>query len=244
MRSPVLSIAILPFLLASAPVSQAAEQVVLESNTASYAPGATLDAASLIVLAEGQFVVLATEAGSLVRVEGPHNGPAAGPPPADNAVRDALGQLLGRNAPELAGLAGVRGGAAGSSAPDTRPDPWLIHAERTGDQCLLREGALAFWREAGGTDPMSEVTPLAGAAPLRLEWGGSQRAAWPGERLPADGEIYLVRPSGALLSTAIRFHVLAPELASRGLATVVWLAAKGCVDQARFVLQRSRDASG
>jgi hypothetical protein len=240
MRSTVISAAMLPFLLFAAPL-RAADQVVLESNTATYAPGATLDAASPIVLTEGQFVVLATEAGSLVRVEGPHNGPAAGPPPADNAVRDALGQLLGRNAPELAGLAGVRGGAAGDSEVDTRPDPWLIHAERTGDQCLLRDGALSFWREAGGTEAVSEVTPLGGTAPLRLEWGGAQRAAWPAARLPGEGEIYLVRPSGAALSTAIRFHVLAPELASRGLATVVWLAAKGCVEQARFVLRRSRE---
>ena len=56
-------------------IAQAAEQVVLESNSAHYKSGETLDSATVISLAAKEFVLLALEDGTLLRVAGPSLAP-------------------------------------------------------------------------------------------------------------------------------------------------------------------------
>jgi hypothetical protein len=226
------------YALAAAPAG-AAEHVVLESNAADYEAGRTLDAATPISLADGEFLVLATEDGRLLRVVGPHSGPPAGDPPSESSVRRALAQLLGARPAEPAALAGVRAGPAEQdSVPDTRSDPWALHAARSGDQCVLRGEPVRLWRDEVGEGAIAEITDLTSRKSAQVRWTADRReAAWPFEAPPADEWIYLVRSASDLRSVAIRVHALAPEVANKGLATAVWLASRGCVDQARLVLQ-------
>jgi hypothetical protein len=224
-------------LCAIAGTAQAAEIVVLESNAVRYAAGQTLDAAMPITLTEGEFVAVVTEDARLIRIEGPHNGPASGQAPDEGAVRRALAQLIVAERPEVGGVGGVRGGDDPQAA-DTRPEAWLIHAQRSGDQCVLGGQDVRLWRETSTGATVADLNASLEDATAEVRWSaGEQRAAWPNAVPIADETIYLLRPQGAVRSLPIRLHVLAPGLAGNGLAAAAWLAARGCTDQARLLLR-------
>jgi hypothetical protein len=224
-------------------VTEAAEQVVLDSNSAKYQAGKTLDSATVISLAGMEFVTLAMEDGTLRRIDGPFMGVAAdanGSPPRESNVRRAIAALFGAGPAERGNLGGVRGAPDDrAAAPDTRPNAWLIQAEQTGDQCVVRDAPVRLWREQASAQAKAEVTDVVSRRAATAEWPAEQPSAdWPLESPPVDGRIYLVRPSNSLRSVAIRVHALAPDLLDKGLGTVAWLAARGCVAQARLLLQR------
>lgn len=227
-------------LLVGAPFvgADAAEIVVLESTSARYVAGQMLDAAAPIALAAGETVTIATEDARLIRIEGPHNGPAAGPMPDPSAVRRALTQLIVEERPTVGGVGGVRGGEAEAQGADTRPDPWLLHAQRGGDQCVLGGQSVGVWRENAGEALVAEVGASLAESSGQIRWdAGQQRAAWPAQAALVDEAVYLLRPTTSLLSVSIRLHVLAPTLAEPGLAAAAWLAAKRCTDQAQVLMR-------
>ena len=180
-------------------LADAAEIVVLESNSARYAAGQTLDAALPITLPAGEFVAIVTEDARLIRIEGPHNGPAAGQTPDEGAVRRALAQLIVDQRPEVGGVGGVRGDGDEAQAPDTRPEPWLVHAQRSGDQCVLRGQGVQLWRESSTDAAVAELTASLEEATGEVRWNtGEQRASWPTEVPIRDETIYLLRLQGSL----------------------------------------------
>jgi hypothetical protein len=218
----------------------AAENVVLESNAVRYAAGSSVDAALPIVLERGEFVLLTTEDARFLRVEGPHNGPAEGPAPEESALRRALELLVAGERTQVGSVGGVRAAdlPSASTTADGRPDPWLLHAERNGDQCVLRGTEPTLWRERAGDAESWEIAAAGAAQPATLRFAaGEQRAPWPAGLVPQEAEIYLVRPTAAQRSVAIRLHLLDPRLADNALAAAAWLAAKGCRAQARLLLR-------
>lgn len=236
--------------LLSAGALRAAEQVVLESNNARYPAGLTLDSTAEIALAADEVVVFATEDGRLLRIAGPYSGRAGGTSDDDvpedvSSLRRILAQLFGLQPEEAEALAGVRG-PAGTDADgaDTRTDPWLLHAERTGDQCIVRERPVRFWREAGAASASAEVLEVGGERAAVLRWPAQAAVAEWASAAPADGEVYLVRPEGELRSVAIRLHALPAALELEGLGTVAWLASHGCIDQARLLLRNVEPSDG
>ncbi|HEX7082291.1 MAG TPA: hypothetical protein VF329_14885 [Gammaproteobacteria bacterium] len=225
------------------PSSQAAESVVLESNTSRFTVGQTLDTEAPLTLGRDETVVLAAEDGRTLVVEGPHDGPATGRPAPESRLRRLLGQLFGMERPEVEGLGGVRGGEDETSQPaDTRPDPWLIHAELASEQCVLAGRPVGLWREHLDRGGRSTLLDVASGESAELDWSDRQQADWPLGTLPGDNRIYLVRFGDELRSTAIRVHTLPPGLADKGLTTVAWLATRGCMAQARILLRSLPDS--
>jgi hypothetical protein len=216
----------------------AAENVVLESNAVRYAAGALLDAALPIVLERGEFVLLTTEDARFLRIEGPYNGPAEGAAPDESALRRALALLVAQERTQVGNVGGVRGGGEDEAAEDSRTEPWLVHAERSGDQCVLRGADVKWWRERADGSAQWEIATAGSERTAALTFAtGERRAAWPAALAPQDNEIYLVRPAAAQRSVAIRLHVLEPSVAANNLAAAAWLAAKGCTAQARLLLR-------
>ena len=223
-------------------VAEAAEIVVIESTSQRYVAGQLLDAAAPLVVAAGESVTVATENARLIKIDGPHNGPAAGPAPDASGVRRALAQLIVEERPAVGGVGGVRGDSEQDQTPDTRPDPWFVHAERSGDQCVVRDASVGVWRENAGQAAVVEVGVSLSERTAPIRWdSASQRAAWPAEMAPTDDTVYLLRSAESLRSVPIRLHVLDPALAGSagGLASAAWFAAKGCIDQARVLLRAS-----
>jgi len=220
----------------------AAEIVVIESTSQRYMAGQLLDAAVSLMIAAGESVTVATENARLIKIDGPHDGPAAGPAPDPSGVRRALAQLIIEERPAVGGVGGVRGDADVEQAPDTRSDPWLVHAERSGDQCVVRDAGVGVWREDASQAAVVDVGVSLSERTAQIRWdAGQQRATWPAATTPSDDTVYLLRSAESLRSVPIRLHVLDPALAgsSGGLASAAWLAAKGCIDQARVLLRAS-----
>jgi hypothetical protein len=225
---------------ASLGAAGAAEIAVIESTSARYVVGQMLDATAPIVLAAGEALTVVHEDARLIRIEGPHNGPAAGPAPDPSAFRRALTQLIVEEQPAVGGVGGVRAGDGEAQAVDTRTDPWLVHAQLSGDQCVLGGEAPGVWRESASDALVAELGVSLAESSAQVHWNaGEQRAAWPAQAALADDTVYLLRPTTSLLSVPIRLHLLAPTLAGRSLAAAAWLAAKGCTDQARLLLRES-----
>jgi hypothetical protein len=239
MKSTIVLGAIL-FVGAPFGVAEAAEIVVIESSAARYPAGQILDAAAPIALAAGESLTVVTEDARLIKIDGPHNGPATGPAPDPSAVRRALAQLIVEEPPAVGGVGGVRAGEGEEQAADTRPDPWLLHAGRSGDQCVLCGESVGVWRDSADDAVTAELGFLLAESSVEIRWdAGQQRAAWPAQVELRDGAVYLLRAKASLLSVPIQLHVLAPALAGRGLPAAAWLAAKGCTAQARLMLRES-----
>ena len=226
----------------------AAEHVVLESNSPAYTPGQTFDSSSPVMLAERQFIVIATDDGRLIRVEGPHAGPAEGAAPPENTVRELLGRLLGGSRNELGGLAGVRGGedisAATTPTATLRSPTWSIDATQTGEQCYLSGRPLELWRDPATTAARAEITDVASGNTASVAWERSAALTpWPTAIAPADAGIYLIRADDSIRSVAVRLHALQPSAVERDLVAVAWLAAKACLAQARGLMSRSRPSA-
>lgn len=217
----------------------AVEIAVIESTSPRYAAGQMLDATVSITLVTGESVTVVTEDARLIKIEGPHDGPASGPPPDPSAVRRALAQLIVEERPAVGGVGGVRGEGQEEQAADTRPDPWFVHAQRSGDQCVLRGSSVGVWRENPASDAaVVEVGVSLADSSARIRWdAGQQRSTLPAEMALIDDTIYLLRPTDSLRSVPIRLHLLEPALSGGGQATAAWLAAKGCIDQARLLLR-------
>jgi hypothetical protein len=217
--------------------ASAAEMVVVESQAAAYRVGQVLDAAVEIILSADERLAVATENGEFLSLEGPHRGPAAGAPAETSGTWRALARLIGIEAPEVGGLAGVRGVEAENAAADTRPSAWLIHAEQGGDQCVVRDRVVELWREAPLASAALELVDIAAERSVQMRWeAAEQRAEWPLASPPTHGGIYLLRPADGLRSLSIRIHTLPPSSSNTALAAVAWLAARGCIGQARKVL--------
>jgi hypothetical protein len=217
--------------------AEGADLVVLESTAPAYSAGQTMDAASAIRLTAGEVLVVVMEDGRLLRVDGPHDGPAAGTPAEENNVRKALEQLVSDNRPRVGGVGAVRGDESDDEAADSRPEPWLIHSERNGDQCALRGKPVVLWREQSADAGAAQITDAATNASTELRWqAAAARAAWPADFPPLDERVYLVR-FGSARSVAIRVNFLEAGVAANELAAAAWLAAKGCTAQARLVLR-------
>ncbi|MBN1239807.1 MAG: hypothetical protein JXB36_14990 [Gammaproteobacteria bacterium] len=226
--------------------AQAAEHIVVESSSAAYRIGQSLEGSNVITLRERESLVLVSEEGVTLRVTGPFTGPAAAAAervgPRQSSLRRALAQLLGSEPGEPGGLAGVRGGLDDTDIEDTRPTPWLIHSAIAGEQCVLRGREVRLWRERSHEEARADIAETHGGRSAEVRWAGDQtRAVWPFDSPPIDGGIYLIRPADGVRSVAIRLHALAPALGDGGLASVAWLAARGCTRQARIVL---REAGG
>jgi hypothetical protein len=225
-------------ILAGMSSAESAEIVVLESSSPRYMAGQSVEATDPVTLAAGETLTVATEDGRLVRIVGPHAGPAVGSAPDESAARRALALLIAADRPEVGGIGGVRGDASTDLPTDTRPGIWFVHAERGGDQCALRDQGAQLWREAALAPAVVEIRVSLGETTARARWNtGEQSTAWPSGVAIADGTIYLLRVNDAVRSVPLRLHLLPPGLGSPGLATAAWLAARGCTDQARLALR-------
>ncbi|HEX5047799.1 MAG TPA: hypothetical protein VFX89_11815 [Gammaproteobacteria bacterium] len=216
---------------------EAADVVVLESTVARLPPGNIMGDSARIELAAGEALVVVTEDGRIVRLEGPYAGPAAGAAPDASAVRKAIERLVTADEPRVGGVGAVRG-IDWSDAADTRPQPWFIHAEIDGQQCALRGRPLELWREEASRSVSAEVAAAGGGAAETVRWDeGSHRTAWPERLEPSDGGVYLIRFEAVERSTAIRLLWLPATVADSSLAATAWLAASDCTAQARLLLR-------
>jgi len=241
-------VCVVPLGVCLSSLALAADLVVIESTSPDYLAGEILGAEINIVLTQDAEIMLIAEDGTIVLLSGPYVGPPTGDETEGvSGALDALGQLVGHAEADAGDIGGVRGDATAENflaqeVDDHRTSPWLLHAAITGAQCVRAEAEEnGYWREQSSSDERLEVKRVASGETVSIAWkAGDNTVAWP-DALPllAD-EMYLLRLGDQLRSTNLLVREVPAAVDDAGVATVAFLAAKGCISQARMELDRLR----
>lgn len=241
-------VCVVPLAVCLPSLALAAELVVIESTSPDYSAGEILDAEINIVLDQDAEIMLIAEDGTIVLLSGPYVGPPTGDETENvSGALDALGRLVGHAEADAGDIGGVRGDAIGENflaqeVDDHRTSPWLLHTAITGPQCVRADvEELGYWREQSDFDERLEVKRVTSGETRSIVWkSGDNTVPWP-DTLPllAD-EMYLLRLGDQLRSTNLLVREVPAAVRDNGVATVAFLAAKGCLSQARMEFERLR----
>ncbi len=222
--------------------AQADVVMVVQSNTPDYQPGAILSSDSVIELADGDELMLATDSGEIT-LSGPYSGPPEASDSADeDSVFKALGDLLGKSSPDTSDLGAVRG--SGDDDDDARcdggpPEAWSL-AVVSGERCVPANGEVSFWREDASQDSMLKVKRIATGEEAELAWvSGKHVVLWPESLQQANGETFSVRHESDIQSKNVTL-IKMPEGIDSEVQTIAWLAAQGCGCQAQKIYEGLR----
>jgi hypothetical protein len=223
----------------------AAELVVVESSSDQYTLSQVLSDDVVVELEAGTQITLISEDGLIVTLSGPFEGSLAETEGQDGPdALDALGRLLTETEVEARDIGGVRfgdevyGDPAGGQIEDRRSDPWVLHTRLSGPHCLPKDADAAyFWRDGPGSGDRLHLSRVTTSESVVVDWGGGEdRVAWPDHFERTPGAVYLVRTDGELRSAAFLIHEVPAAVVDSDIASVAWLAAQGCISQARLVL--------
>jgi len=230
----------------------AAELVIVESSSPGYAVSQILSDTETVVLEKGTSIVLISEDGLVIEIEGPFEAQLSrGDGETSSDALAALGRLLTDAEIQARDIGGVRTGDAGfgsfdasADVVDGRDSPWLLHAGMSGAQCLPRNAErVEYWREPNSNRERLVIERVSTGQSVELGWeAGAARTAWPRQLDLVADELYLVRPGDGVRSSAIVVHEVPEAITDNDVASVAWLAARGCVGQARLVLAALRGA--
>ena len=227
----------------------AAELVVIESTSPDHKIGDILDAGTDIVLGADTEIMLIAEDGLVISLAGPYVGPPGGDETPDGAgALDALGRLVGYADTESGDIGGVRGDAQSGDflareIDDHRTSAWLLHTAITGPQCIMTgDEEPQYWREQSNADEQLEVKRVTSGEMVTIAWqAGDNTVAWPDALPLVTGEMYLLRRGDQLRSTNLLLRAVPAAVGDGGIAMVAFLAAEGCLAQARMELKRLRE---
>lgn len=214
-------------MLASHPV-QAADLVVLESNTPALRAGQLVDDASLDLPAGATITVLSAN-GLSTTVTGPHSGalPAAEKTKDNSRLSAALSRLIVDNATTSSSLGAVRSIETAANVP-----MGTLSAEHVGAQCVVANALPAIQRDQAGSAETASLKQIPGDE-AEIVWArGQETTDWPATIPIVDGGIYLLRRTDRTIPLKIELHVLADDTAAHAF-TVAWAAAKDCTLQAK-----------
>ncbi|HUK58565.1 MAG TPA: hypothetical protein VLV50_04980 [Stellaceae bacterium] len=202
------------------------------------AKGATIaKGAKLDVPAQGR-VVLISDAGQVVTI----NGPFSGPPPAPNGpgvpgdrATHVLSALLNHTQTEL-GVARAVESHWRDNAVATPADVYAIDASDGGDICLADPAHAVVMHDPAAAGDMS-VKSLTGDGAAKLTWTkGAVRQAWPASFQLADGDMVSFEMAGQDVAAIATIHILPSQDPGGDVARAMALAQAGCTDQARLLL--------
>ena len=223
---------LIPAVLGCCMMAQAADAAVLvvaEARGIALKPGATLDSAKVLTLKQGQHVVLISETGSTLKLDGPYDRP----PAAGGGGGVGLDQTLNALVTQRQARAGEFGVTRGTVLADL-PDPWVLDATHSGNVCVMEKGTPIFWR------PDSKAVVSLVVAPADHSWNA--KAQWPlgQDRLAVTtdvpmraGETYVVTFNGVESAVTL---VQVPATLTNDAMRAGWMANRRCEQQAQALL--------
>jgi hypothetical protein len=217
---------------ASASLAAAAEFVVLKSTAEHLQPGQRLDGSEEVRVPAGTALTAISDSGAVRTIEGPFAGTLdvgeEAPVPAAREVLDVVAALITEGEQEAA-LAAARGNVADGA--------WVADAGKAGSYCAKADGKLSLRRSP--TLPHVELvlvsTQTGEYAPLH--WSGAADVQpWPKGVTAISGTRYRwIAPDRADDTDFTLWIAPAAEL-DDPLPLAMWLAERGCRDQARRLL--------
>jgi hypothetical protein len=216
-----------------------ADFVILESATPSFDVGQLLDDSDELTLVDAERIVLLSDDGEVIEINGPYAGPPRGTSSRPDDLRSALTHLVDNTDKLYATLGSTRSGIAHTGKQAAHVDPWQLDPFSSGTQCVI-DGAAVLFRRMSDSEPLELLVQRPGVnGDGLLAWpAGEPLATWPDSVPIENGELYVLRRKGWLDNAMIRIVVLAPSVARSTEAAIAWLAINGCKWQSRLLLSR------
>jgi hypothetical protein len=220
-------------------VTMGSELVVVESSSSRYELRQIVSDTDNITLEEGSEVLLITEDGRTIALSGPYDDLVNATVPSRGfEVFKALARLIGISEVDSRDLGGVRGDDDEVRVIDNRKTPWLFHAGLSGDQCLPENHEpVAFWREDSSLEQRLTVRHIASGDNASIVWKqGENTVAWPDQLAMQPNSVYVLDWNGQIRPVGMVIRQVPATVTEIGEATVAWLAARGCTNQAQLTL--------
>lgn len=202
--------------------------VVAEVHGGSLKPGQTLDAAQPVKLEVGQRVTLIADNGAIIKLTGPFDG-----------VPDPQGKRMGSVADSMLKLASQSTQGAWSMgavrAPESPPpEPWLVSVGSSGQRCLQDGRPVVFWHNPPAAETDVEISPADHAWRADTKWpAGLDKLAMPADFPAEDNRSYVIAVGGD--SATVTLHIIPPVFSSDAMRAA-WMLEKGCIGQARVLV--------
>ncbi len=230
---PMLFAVVPGMLVAFTAGAQATQFVVLEARAIALSRGTIIDSSKPLVLKKGQHVILISDSGVRLQLDGPYRTqPATGGQQGVDLAATLQGLMTASN-PRVSDVATTR-------APilETRlPGPWLIDASRGGDRCVQEGQAPVFWRPEAMNTITFSIRPADRTWRIETVWPAhSDRIPFATAFVRGD-QNYFVSYNGN--EAAMTVHTVPASLVSDKMRAG-WMAAEGCEAQAAALLQAAR----
>jgi hypothetical protein len=228
------TIALLTGLLLAVPTAvQAAPLVIVEARGIALRPGSVLDSARTLDLKQGQHVVLITETGATLKIDGPYSGP----PIASGGGGVDLNQTLRALISQRQSRAGEYGVTRGTVLAPL-PDPWLLDVSHSGNGCLQENRTPILWRPDAKTAAKITVAPVDRSWKAQATWPAGQSQLAITTDVPMHGgETYVVDFNGDEFAISM---TLLPQALTNIDMRAAWMANKGCEAQAQALLKTAK----
>jgi hypothetical protein len=222
-------------LLLNTPYVQA-DHIVLQSNSANFAEGQLIENSTTIELQDDENLILLSDGGDVISVEGPFQGAPEGFSPDEFDLKTAFTNLIDNPDNVYATLGSTR--SAGIQTPESELRPvWTLSPFATAVQCVPDTAAIEFWR----TDTVEDLTltlqrpGYSGSGELTWD-SGESIAKWPEDVPIVDQELYIVRRQGWMENAMIRLVIIPTRITETPESAIGWLAINGCKSQARLLM--------
>ena len=242
MRRRLAAAAVLAACLGAVPLPAGAEGlVVIDSSAPALPAGTTVDTGASIEVPAGQRIVLASQSGQVMTI----NGPYKGAPPATAAAGGAGSENVLKILPTLLGSADQRQAAGVVRATDAAwrqegvkslADVMAINGTDGGDICLYDPAAAMLVHNPSRQGRMT-IEPMNGGDKVTVEWPQDTRVLpWPAALPIADGDAFMFEQAGDTGAAIATLHILPQKPDASELDRAAQLAEAGCRDQARLLV--------
>lgn len=214
--------------------ANAAELVVISSSSPDFKVGQVVDSAKDIKLPSDASVVLMSEAGKVISLKGPHNGPLDVTDSATDSdgLIPSISDIFTREKTESGSLGVMRSLNDGTGFPE---DPWAINVSKSGQYCVTLSRAVVLWRPDSRKNSRLILTNTDNDKEVKTVWHtGQKNLYWPRLMRLVSGVTYRADLSSETKLTKLTIR-LVPELATSA-HIAVWMAGHGCEKQALRLL--------
>lgn len=221
----------------------ASDLVVFQAHGINLKVGQMINGTLPLTLQTGQKIVLIAPNGKIYRLQGPYNEP---PIQEGNNVEtgiiDTLKSLITPQQVDT-GTLGITRDATNiirtATAKGWLPEPWLINVTRSGDQCLLTDKPMVFWRPDKTREAPIIIYTSGGAWRAQSQWpAGSDKLAPPKPMPITDNSNYRFELGDK--ETVVTLHLLPQSVANVG-TRAAWMQELGCEAQTRALLESTQN---
>lgn len=212
-------------------MANAAQYVVAEARGIGITVGSVIDPAKPLDLKQGQHLVLISESGQTIKLDGPyHKAPAA-----EHGVQlaAAFGGLVTEGHARTSEIGTTRGAAPRPPLPQA----WLIDASAPGNACLMQNHAPVLWRPVASEAADVVITPTDRSWKAETHWPKGANDLKLKDDLGVHGDAsYFISVNGSESAIAI---ASVPAVLTTDQMRAAWLIQKGCDRQAQALLHSS-----